>query len=64
MQVRIQEFWLGEGGVDFFFRSMVFGVPFWSPMGTRQHLHVGGGQEAKPPEAPEFSDFRSKKPYN
>ena len=37
------------GGRGFFFRSMGFWVPFWSPMGTRQHLHVVGGPGGEAP---------------
>ena len=57
IQGRIQEFCLG-GAWIFFFKGMGSGGHLKASEGPGQR--PGSSQGAKPPEAPNFSDFRSK----
>ena len=56
-QGRIQEFWLG-GAWIFFSKAWGLGAALRPPEGPGQR--PDSFQGAKPPEAPNFSDFRSK----
>ena len=58
---RIQEFWLG-GGVDFFSKAWGLAAALRPPEGPGQP--PGSSQGANPPDAPNFSYFRSKSKTN